>query len=864
MRMKGWMIVGLVLASGGLLLWAMGVPIALAEAQTVEPNALQVSEAERLFQQGIQQYRVSQFELALKSWQQTLMIYREIKDRWGEGKTLGNLGLAYHALGNYPEAIEYQKKRLAIAREFSDRKGEEDALGNLGITYDSLGDYTQAIDYQEKSLAIARELKDRQGEAVSLGNLGIIYDSLGNYAKAIECQEQRLAIARELKDQYGEEKSLGNLGIIYDSLGNYPKAIDYQEQSLAIARVLKDRDGEGAILGNLGLAHQALGNYAEAINFQEESLAIAREVKDPQAEGQSLGNLGLAYQALGDYSRAIDYQEQSLAIACKIGDHRGEGLVLGNLGNVHFLLGNYTRAIDYQKQRLTIARKLKDRLGEGNSLNNLGAVLFKLGDLIKAENTLFNGITVWELLRQEGVGSNDVNKVSIFEAQAITHQTLQKVLIAQTKSALALEVADRGRSRALVDLLKQKLAADSKTDGKDKSGYSSTAQIQQTAKAQNASLVEYSIIYDDFKINGKQETKESALYIWVIAPDSTITFRQVDLKPLWQNQHTQLADLITTSRETLGVRSRKSAVKNIFPSTFNPDEQKRNLQQLHKLLIEPIADLLPKDPNDQVIFIPQGELFLVPFPALQAANGQYLIEQHTLRTAPAIQVLDLTRQQKQKQATQTQTNTNLIIGNPIMPSVTTIVGETPIQLAKLPDAQREAESIANRLHTKAYTTDQARKATILKLLPTARRIHFATHGLLDDFKGLGIPGAIALAPDGTKELNDGLLTASEIFDLKLNADLVVLSACNTGNGKITGDGVIGLSRSFISAGVPSVVVSLWSVPDSPTADLMTQFYQNLETNPNKAQALRQAMLTTMKNHPNPIDWAAFTLIGESD
>jgi CHAT domain-containing protein len=198
-----------------------------------------------------------------------------------------------------------------------------------------------------------------------------------------------------------------------------------------------------------------------------------------------------------------------------------------------------------------------------------------------------------------------------------------------------------------------------------------------------------------------------------------------------------------------------------------------------------------------------------------------------------------------------------------MPSVTTQLGEAPQPLSSLPGAQQEATEIAQLLNTKALIGKQATKAAILPKLPNARIIHLATHGLLDDLKGLGVPGAIALAPDGTGELNDGLLTASEILDLNLNAELVVLSACDTGRGRITGDGVIGLSRSLITAGVPSVIVSLWSVPDAPTASLMTEFYQNLQKNPNKAQALRQAMLTTMKQHPNPIDWAAFTLIGEA-
>ncbi|MEM6427580.1 MAG: CHAT domain-containing protein, partial [Cyanobacteria bacterium P01_D01_bin.128] len=140
------------------------------------------------------------------------------------------------------------------------------------------------------------------------------------------------------------------------------------------------------------------------------------------------------------------------------------------------------------------------------------------------------------------------------------------------------------------------------------------------------------------------------------------------------------------------------------------------------------------------------------------------------------------------------------------------------------------------------------------------------HGLLEygDPQALAVrdfPGAIALAP-GNGE--DGLLTASEILDMDLQASLAVLSACDTGRGRITGDGVVGLSRSLITAGVLSVVVSLWAVPDSPTADLMSEFYRQLDQGQPKAQALRQAMLTTMETHRDPRDWAAFTLIGESE
>ncbi|MBF2027471.1 MAG: CHAT domain-containing protein [Oscillatoriales cyanobacterium C42_A2020_001] len=199
----------------------------------------------------------------------------------------------------------------------------------------------------------------------------------------------------------------------------------------------------------------------------------------------------------------------------------------------------------------------------------------------------------------------------------------------------------------------------------------------------------------------------------------------------------------------------------------------------------------------------------------------------------------------------------MIIGNPTMPSV----GDPPEPLKPLPFAEQEAIAIASILKTTPILGKQATEEAITRQMSNARLIHFATHGLLDDLGGVGVPGALALAPTQT---SDGLLSTNEILNLSLQAaELVVLSACDTGRGQITGDGVIGLSRSFISAGAPSVVVSLWSVPDDATAVLMTEFYQNLQQT-NKAQALRQAMLTTMKQYPNSRDWAAFTLVGESE
>ncbi len=713
----------------------------------------------------------------------------------------------------------------ALAQTQAQRKAEADRLFNQGLQQYQISQFQAALQSWQQALIIYRELKDRQSEGAALGSLGNAYLSLGDYAKAIEYEQQWLAIAREIKDRQSEGKALGSQGNAYYSLGDYAKAIEYEQQWLAIARQIHNRQGEGKALGNLGNAYYTLGDYAKAIEYEQQSLAIAREIKDRQSEGRALRSLGIAYSELGDYAKAIEYEQQSLAIA----------------------------------------REIKDRPSKEIALGNLGLALYKSGNLPAAETTLLDSIKVSESLR---AGLDDANKVSIFETQTNPYVILQKVFIAQKKTNEALEIAERGRARAFVELLASRQAPSA--SAQTTINPPNIQQIQQIAKEQNATLVEYSTIWNE------------ALYIWVIKPTGEITFRSLDLKSLNINlreateqtrvsaalgtrglneQDTALAEMIRGTREELGVSAagdiaNKQTANPPASTTANSRIIYPQLQQSYQLLIQPIADLLPTDPNAPIIFIPHQSLFLVPFVALQDPTGQYLIEKHTILTAPAIQILQLTHQSRQK-VRQLSLQNNLVVGNPIMPKI----GTPPHQLEPLPGSEREAIIIAQLLKTKPLTGSQATKASIVQQMLKARIIHLATHGLLNEVKRGDLPGAIALAPSGN---DDGLLTSSEILDLKLNAELVVLSACNTGRGKLTGDGVVGLSRALISAGVPSIIVSLWFVPDDPTAELMAEFYRQLQKNPNKAQALRQAMLMTMKMHPTPQDWAAFTLIGEAE
>lgn len=740
----------------------------------------------------------------------------------------------------------------AIAQKMEDCQQQVKAINKSGAANRTQGNYDNLIKCYKQNLDVATKEKSFEWEAYALNNLAISHYVVGDYLKAIEFHQQQLERARQAGSRSQEGIALSGMGAASAALGDYEKGIAYYTQSLGITPVESAPQWKSLTLRNLGNAYLAQNDYQKAIQYQEESLGLSRTISDRQGEMQALGNLGNAHAISGNFNRAIEYQQQSLSLARELGNRLEEAQALLGLGTTYSYRRDYAKAVEYHQQSLTLVREVRARLGEGIVLTNLGDAQFRLNQLVEAERVLFDGIELWESLRA-GLGTNDAFKVSIFETQITAYRNLQEVLSAQNKFNAALEIAERGRARTFVELLARRIKPTEAVS--ETAQLPSIEQIQRTAKVQNATLVEYSIIREQFvetphgaSVQQTGQPQDSELFIWVVKPTGEIAFRQVDLKFL-QQEKTSLENLVATSRILQGPRARQGEAARA---------------KLHQLAIAPITELLPTDPKARVIFIPQESLFVLPFPALRDTAGQYLIERHTILTAPAIEVLTLTHRQRQqlaaKYAKPPQGKEVLVVGNPTMPTLRKS-GEKAYRLAPLPASEEEAKEIARLLNTQAMLGDNATKINILQQLPDARLVHLATHGLLDDIRELGVPGAIALAPSAN---DDGFLTAGEILKLKLNAELVVLSACDTGQGKVTGDGVIGLSRSLIVAGVPSTIVSLWSVPDVASAQLMTEFYRYLSSNPDKAQALRQAMLTTMKQYPQPYNWAAFTLIGEAE
>jgi CHAT domain-containing protein len=295
---------------------------------------------------------------------------------------------------------------------------------------------------------------------------------------------------------------------------------------------------------------------------------------------------------------------------------------------------------------------------------------------------------------------------------------------------------------------------------------------------------------------------------------------------------------------------------------------------LYEVLIAPIERELPQRTGARLTIVPHGPLLGVPFAALRDARGRYLVERYTIHSVPAGAVLQFTAAAGGRDPHEGPV---LLVGDPS--SLPRIPGEPA--LPRLAGAGDEVRAIARLLpasHTTVLTGGAATEPQVRSALPGKAIIHFATHGIVRDANPLASFLALGAADDGSA---DGQLTTDEIYGLDLDASLIVLSACRSGGGVLTGDGIAGLARAFFYAGTSSVIVSVWDVADQPTSLLLPAFYRQWLGGADKAAALRAAQLSLIRSlragaitvtlpvgtfvlPEDPAFWAAFVLLGEPD
>lgn len=828
-----------------LLLLCLLIPgitseIGLTSRQLEAQSVIQTKQqADRAYQGARETIAFGSLFIAQGQLRQALSTYQSLGDRQGEANCLLELARIDYQGGKYQQA----RSQLRLAnRAYNFNDGRAETLN--GLIALELGDYYEALNRLKFGVHKLRvygghDRLGRQELNQAQIALGEVYFHQGHYQQAESNLHQALRVAH---NSAARRRAYNALGSVYLEIGQYDQAWKTFDQAAGVANTSGDRLGKAKTLENLGRAYQIQGNKRQALKQYQLALASLRSIGAWSRQVYVLNNLGLLAMDLGLSNRALEYFQSAEGTLSSSG-RVGQVITYINLGYYYSQKQKFALAQDYLQRVLSWARSNGDRIGEAKALTGLAELEFQQGKWRDASKTLEKSITIFESLRP---GLRDEQKIVLAESQKRAYDLLQQAYVAQKQPGKALVVAERGRARAFIELLAQRTSA--KLDQEIPTTAPSLKEIKAIARQRQATLVSYAIIED-------QRGRESQLYIWVVNPQGQVSLRQLDLATIKQQFKTSIASVADDARRAAagGLDLRRPRLQD-YVISFRGDlranslEERRKLsfsRDAYKLLIAPIKDLLPVDPNQLVVLIPQGSLFLVPFPALQNHAGEFLIEQHTLQISPSMQNLAL------KPATADPTpepSKALIVGNP---------APMPDSLTPLAGAEAEAQAIAEILQTTPLIGQAATEQAVIEQMQQAKIIHLATHGLFNEHQGL--ESSLAFS---TSDNSEGFLTAAEILDLELTADLVVLSACNTGRGKITGDGVVGLSRSFLLAGAENTLVSLWYVPDLSTSALMTNFYRQLQANSPQPQALRQAMLETMQEYPAPRDWAAFMLVGQ--
>jgi CHAT domain-containing protein len=478
----------------------------------------------------------------------------------------------------------------------------------------------------------------------------------------------------------------------------------------------------------------------------------------------------------------------------------------------------------------------------------------------KAEKTYKATLKKIDDVAKTGAMAGDETKVGFSTIGSSISSVRQQVLIAKGDIEAALVESERGRGQIQAAAMRKNFQINQQAAPQELT----IEAIRELVQSTGATLIHYAVanpvdaapralLPPSSKLKNPHR-----LLIWVVTPDGKVTNQIVDL-----TGKENLAQLVNDFRSAILPSQKAGDETDATRIATKKQDQAKSFTQtsrkLHQLLVEPISSLLPKDPDAVVVVMPQAELFAIPFAALIDDQGNHVIDKHTLVTAPSIETFRLTAA-RAKPTTKLTKDQLLVVGNPSMPSYLARPDEVPSALSDLPGSEIEAKAIADLFGIKPMIGEEATEVAVSERMKNARVIHLATHGLLESTNVFtrSYLSAIALAPS-PKE--DGFLTVREVTRMKLNADLVVLSACDTGRGEITGEGITGLSQAYMMAGVPTTVVSLWPVSDKATAVMMVNFYKALGEGKTTAAALRQATLINRDQFESPRLWAPFTAYG---
>ena len=835
------------------------------------------------------------------------------------GTVLNNLAQVYWNQGDYPLALDTYERSKKLTEEAKDFPLLAVIMSNEALIHWDQGDLTQALKETEQTNIIFRQIGSQQDEAAGYLNIGSIQLELGNFQHSKEAYLRSLKMARQLNDKGLEALVLNSLGDLSRRLGSYDSALDYVQRALRVSQNTGELKASASGYFTLGFIYESQHNYGASRESYRTSSRIYDKIGEKKGKVENLLRIGAIDSTLGRYDQALTSFKQALAIAEPMGSKPAVGASYLLIGSAYRSLGKLTEA----DQALTKAIDLLTPVGMPDLLWQVlyqkGLISSNAGKDEEAVRWMKQAVDVIEQVRNEVPLAEQ--KWAYFENKLDVYEDLVNLLVRKGQVPEAFYYVQRSKARSFLDMLSEaridpKVDLDAGLYHKKKTLFAALMNLNKKIRDQydsdqpNAEEIERlkkarSALNEDYLNLVFVIRKQNPRYADLQHPQplnlpgaQALLKDDTALLDYFSGRTQSLVFAITSSdcrvfhlpsltKMNAQIQELMEAIQKPDPidqATSNSYGRYKNLAAfLYKEILYPAESVLKG--KSRILIAPDGALNHLPFESLLTkevplgANDfsafPYLTLAYQIQYVPSISVLaalmenaDTTGRLNEKRF--------IAFANPLTDSVSgkgtgakmesdKTFREWSASLADLPYTKAEVEGIS-RLYTKEQATvllgkDASEQNAKTMDLANYNVVHFASHGLIDEERPEF--SALVLTPGGPGG-EDGFLTMREVFDLKLNADLVVLSACKTGLGhQIRGEGVAGLSRAFFGAGASRVLVSLWNVNDRSTSDFMVDFYRSLNQESARSAALRDARLKMIrsKKYSHPYYWAPFILVG---
>jgi CHAT domain-containing protein/tetratricopeptide (TPR) repeat protein len=855
---------------------------------------------------GVVLARQGSYGLSLDLLHQSLALGESLGDKALVAAPTYHIGVVHYLQSDYELALEYYTKTLALGEASGSKLDIAASLTGIGIIHYRHGRYDLALDYYHRALLLREELGSSLGIAYALGNIGTVYHVLGNYSLALEYHQKDLALLESVGAKPDAITTLHNIGLVYESQGNYRLALEYQQKALALIEETGSRAKVPLVLTAIGNIHRMVGDYRQALDDYQKGLAVCEAVGDKQLMGATLEFIGDLHRVQGHYSEALEHYRKCLSLAEAINAKQLLASALKNIGRVHKLQGNNSLALEFTERAINLARELRKPETLWSALTIAGTAQQALNQPARARQAFEEAIATIETLRSN-VAGGEQERQRFFENKLSPYQALMELLLSQNETAQALAVAERAKARVLLDVLQSgRITVSKAMSNEEKEGEAKlrgemtllNAQLRRESQSQTPDQARIDSLRNRLeKARLSYESFETNMYA---SHPALKTQRGEATRPFTVEQSVDLQDdksafleYVVTDNTTFlfvltaGVNDgsrigehrpelkvydlkikRKDLVErvNAFGTRMsnNDLEFADSAAELYQTLISPARSQLQG--RSRVVIIPDDVLWETPFQALRSPKGRFLIQDVAVSYVPSLTVLRAIVKTRKPHAA----SSLLAMGNPkldgrtISRSKNVSMGAT---FEPLPEAERMVKDLAHIYGvktSKVYVGADAREGRLKAEASTYRVLQLATHGVINNASPM-YSHVVLAQNDDSKE--DGLLEAWEIMQMDLNAELTVLSACETARGRVgAGEGVIGLAWALFVAGCPTTVVSQWKVESSSTTELMLEFHRQLIAGATKSEAMRRTALKLIadKRFSHPFFWAGFIVVGDGN